>query len=335
VAERSSGDTDLPRSARLLLGPDAPAQALAAPALGRALRSPRTPSAPLRQLARVRRKLGRLDYEPAVAEPLMAARREALGARAEGTPRFLVRVDEFPHYCAWDEPERFGTAAYERFHAMMAGVPYLVAVLPRVPRDALDPNGREWRPLAEDERELLASMPAQAVSYALHGLDHRTRHVSPRRHSELCGLDRAATERLVETGLGELAQAGVRASVFVPPYNRFDAAQYELLASRFEVVCGGPETVGLLGFQRTPIWRGDAVYLPGYQPLYGRAEEVEPAARRLIERQAALWVPIVLHWGWEADAGWEALDRLIDTIAPYTADWEDFLAEVRASREAA
>ena len=42
-----------------------------------------------------------------------------------------MRVDEFPHYMAWDDPEGFGTARYERFHEIMAGagVPYLVAVL--------------------------------------------------------------------------------------------------------------------------------------------------------------------------------------------------------------
>jgi peptidoglycan/xylan/chitin deacetylase (PgdA/CDA1 family) len=333
MAERGS---DLARSARLLLGAGAGAESLRAPAVERALRLRPTPSAPVRFAQRVQRKLGRLEYERAVAEPLMAARRAVLGAEAEGPPRFLVRVDEFPHYMASDRPAQYGTEAYERFHALMtgAGVPYLVAVLPRVSSASLDPTGTRSRGLQEDEIELLARMPGEGVSYGLHGLDHRTRHASPRRHSELCGLSPEATEELIATALAELEPAGVVPPVFVPPYNRFDAAQYPILARHFEVVCGGPESVGLVGFQRTPVWLGDAVYLPSYHPLYGHAAEILPAARRLIDSRSALWAPIVLHWGWEADADWEELKRLLAVIGPHAAHWEDFLAEVAGSRGA-
>jgi hypothetical protein len=83
------------------------------------------------------------------------------------------------------------------------------------------------------------------------------------------------------------------------------------------------------------VWRGEAVYLPSYHPLYGHAREVRAGARALIERGAALWAPIVLHWGWEADEGWRDLEGLLEEIAPYTAHWDDFLAEVDASRAVA
>lgn len=318
------------RSARLLLGADAPERALSSRALGRLLGGAWPPPAPVRFAHQLERKAGLLDYERAVAQPLAAARRRLLGAGAAGPPRFLVRMDEFPHYMACDEPQRYGTERYERFHAIMAeaGVPYLVAVLPRVSREALVPQRLGWRGLTDDERELLARLPADGVTYGLHGLDHRTREANPRRHSELCGLGPAATEELIETGLAELAPLGVEPRVFVPPYNRFDAGQYDILAARFAVVCGGPESIGLLGFHRTPVWRGAAAYLPGYAPLYGHAREVQPAAQRLIDAQAALWAPIVLHWGWEADEEWTALERLAATIAPCAADWQEFLDEV-------
>jgi peptidoglycan/xylan/chitin deacetylase (PgdA/CDA1 family) len=328
---------NLTRSARLLLGPGASGQSSRLKAVRAALRQRPVPSPAMRFAQRVQRKLGRLEYEHAVAEPLIAARRAALGPDADGPPRFLVRVDEFPHYMASDQPERYGTGPYRRFHELMrdAGVPYLVAVLPRVSSESLNPQGTGWRALTGEESELLVEMPAEGVSYGLHGLDHRTRHASPHRRSELCGLSAAETERLLDTGLGELEKLGLRPRVFVPPFNRFDAAQYEILARRFDVVCGGPESVGLIGFQRSPMWRGEAVYLPGYHPLYSYADEVIDGARSLIDRRAALWVPIVLHWGWEADGGWVALERLLETIAPYTAHWDEFLAEVDASRAAA
>jgi Uncharacterized protein conserved in bacteria (DUF2334) len=335
VSERSRGD-EL-RSARLLLGASTPgSELLSSPAVRSAVRSRPYPPPPARFLQRVQRKLGKLEYERAVVDRLDAARHAALGPDAAAPPRFLVRVDEFPHFLAWDEPDERGTERYRRFHAIMAGagVPYLIAVLPRVSHAPLDPQESRWRALEDDERAMLGELPADAVAFALHGLDHRTRFASPRRHSELCGLDLAATESLLDQGLAELAPLGIVPQVFVAPYNRFDARQYDVLARRFQVVCGGPESVGLLGFQRTPLWRGEAVYLPSYHPLYGRAREVLPAAQRLIERQAGLWAPIVLHWSWEDDEDWVALRRLVELIAPYAAHWEDFLAAVAASAAA-
>lgn len=329
------------RSARLLLGPDAVAGSLDADALRSravrsAIRSRRLPSQPIRFMQRVQRKLGGLDYERVVAEPLDAARRAVLADAAAGAPRFLVRVDEYPHYLAWDDPAGYGSERFRRFHRMLAdaGVPYLIAVMPRVSHAPLDPEESRWRPLDAEEREVLGALPDDGVSFGLHGLDHRTRFASPRRHSELCGLDRTATEALIDAGLAELAPLGIAPEVFVPPYNRFDAEQYDVLARRFAVVCGGPESIGLLGFQRTPVWRGDAVYLPSYHPLYGHAREILPAARRLIDARVALWAPIVLHWGWEADADWAELERLLAVIGGYAADWQDFLAAVRASETA-
>jgi hypothetical protein len=331
------------RSARLLLDAELAAGALAREdvlstrAMRAAVRERRTPGRPRRIAQQVLRKLGRLDFERSVAAPLLAGRQAALGDfGARRPPRFLVRVDEFPHYLAWDEPGRFGLEGYRRFHAIMAGagVPYLVAVPPRVSRAPMDPAQREWREVDEGERTLLAELAAGGgVAFALHGRDHRTRLTSSRRQSELCGLSPSATAELLDGALAELAQLGIAADVFVPPFNSFDARQYDALAERFAVVCGGPESVGLVGFTRSPVWRGEAVYLPSYFPLYGHAREVRPAARRLIEQESGLWAPIVLHWGWESDDGWSELERLVALIAPYAAPWEDFLAAVHRSAE--
>jgi hypothetical protein len=178
---------------------------------------------------------------------------------------------------------------------------------------------------------MLRRLAGERVAFGLHGRDHRTRFASPRRHSELCGLSASAMEELLEDGLAELARHEIHPAVFVPPYNRFDAGQFEALARRFEVVCGGPESIGTMGFHGTPQWRGEAVYLPSYAPVYGRAAEVLPALERAIERATGLWVPVVLHWGWEMQAGWGDLERLAERIAPYAAGWEDFHGAIRRS----
>jgi peptidoglycan/xylan/chitin deacetylase (PgdA/CDA1 family) len=283
----------------------------------------RIPPLPVRALQRVLMKTGALGHE------------RALAPAPPGPPRFLVRVDEFPHYEAIAEPRRYGTEAYAGFHDLLHdhGVPYLIAALPALASDPLDPAASGGRALDAGEAAMLRRIAAEDVTIALHGYDHRTRHASPRRRSELAGLGAAELHRRLDAGEAVLAQLGLpRPRVFVAPYNRFDRAQYPELARRYDVVCGGPETVAALGFGRTPARLGEAVYLPAYPPLYGTAAEVEPAARRLIEAGRAAWVPVALHWGWEIDRGLADLRRLAGLLAPYAASWEDLLAELEASR---
>jgi peptidoglycan/xylan/chitin deacetylase (PgdA/CDA1 family) len=335
-----TADLDAARGARLLFdaeiaGGTVDADAVAIPAVLDAVRARPLPSAIGRLTQDVRRKLGRYDHERAVDGPLREARRAVLGEQAAAPPRFLVRVDEFPHYKAWDEPELFGSTGFERFHEILqtAGVPYLVAALPRVSRAPLDPQAAESRALTDEEAALLRRAAGSAgVAIALHGRDHRTRFADPRRHSELCGLDEAATAVLLDDALAELDRHGVYPDVFVAPYNRFDASQWAALAQRFAIIGGGPESIRQIGFQRAPVWREGAVYLPSYAPCYGRAREVLPAAERAIARQTGLWTPLVLHWGWEAEAGWRELEQLCARIAPYAADWAAFRDAVERSR---
>ncbi len=330
---------DQPPTARLLFDAELaagtlPPEALRDPAVRRATRVRRVPPRPLRLSAQVRYKLGWLDFESGVMRPLLAARRAALGDQGATKPRFLIRVDEFPHYLAWDEPERYGTQAFERFHEILAGagVPYLVAVLPRVPREPVSPSATRSRPLEDDEVDMLRRISAEGVGFGLHGLDHRSRFTSPGRRSELCGLSPAQTDEVLEEGLAELAPHEIRPDVFVPPFNRFDAAQFQALARRFSVVCGGPESIGTMGFHSSPQWRGEGVYMPSYSPFYGTAREVLPAVEGAIERSAGLWLPIVLHWGWEMHDDWLPLRRLVERIAPYAVSWEDFKGAVERSR---
>lgn len=324
---------DEARSARLLLH-DAPSAPAAPPRLvARAVRGRAVAPAPVRYAQALALRRGLLSWDRNVVRPFARARDEALGDAARGTPLALVRVDEFPHAGAWRRDDRYGAAAYERFHDMLGehDVPYLVAVCPRVARDYLDPDATESRPLEDVELELLRRLAGDGVAFALHGYDHRSRAREPRRRSELAGLAPAAVDELLERSAAELAQAGVEAPVFVPPFNRFEARQYPVLARRFDVVCGGPETVPLLGFHRTPLWRDAAVYLPSYAPLYGRAGEVAAELERLLDAGTALWAPVTLHWGWEADDGWRDLRRLVRVLTRCAVPWWSFLDALRAS----
>ena len=325
------------RTARLLFAPDLETHEvleveLDRPEVAEAVRWAPVPSRISRELQRRAVRDGKLTYLDDVAAPVQAAREAVMGERAAGDPRLLVRVDEFPYFGAYDDPEGWAST-FTVFHAdAMRGTPYLLAVLPRVARDPLDPRGTESRPLADAERAALARAQADGVAFALHGYDHRTRRRSERAHSELAGLRGDALEAFLERGLEAIRELGLEPRAFVPPYNRFDARQYRILAERFDVVTGGPESVRRLGWHRSPQWRADAVYLPAHPPLYGRAEEMLATIETLVQRRWALWVPVVLHLSWEAADEWRGLVRWVQGAGRYAVPWDDFYAAVEASR---
>ena len=323
---------DAQRSARIVFADELRAgrvleRDLDRPEVARAVAPRSIPPAAVRRLQRLAMKRGDSDFETRNLEPLAAARRAVLGPRAPGPPRFLVRVDEFPLAGAYAESER-GEADFARFHAILtdAGVPYLVAVSAAVARDYLDPLGDESRPLSDRELATLQRLRADGVTFALHGFDHRTRDARPRHRSELVGLDDASLSELLDRGTARLAEAGIHPRVFAPPFNRFEARQYDLLARRYDVVCGGPESVPLFGFHRTPLWLGDAIYMPAYPPFYGRSREVAAAAERAIAAQVALPIPVVLHWAWDAAGDWSELERLARLLGGHARRWDELLA---------
>lgn len=305
-------------------------------ATGSVLRPRRVPPLPVRAGERALMKIGRLDWQRSWLQPLMNARAKALGSGAQGPPRFLVRVDEFPYYTTFDEPGDQGVQMSRRFHSVMAqeGIPHLMSIIPQLTHQPLVPKASGGRPLGPRELALIEEMRQSGVVFAQHGTSHRTRDARPRHHSELCGLSPAQADALLEQGRKLLCDVGIEPRVFVPPFNRFDAGQYEMLSRRFDVICGGPESVALLGFHGGPLWRGQAVYLPCYAPLYADAKTILAAAEHLIDLQPGTWVPIVLHTSWELDDDFAGLRRLARLISPYVAHWDELLDAVDASRAA-
>jgi hypothetical protein len=332
VIQATALSSDAERSARLIFGRELRSgqvgeSDLRRPEVARPLASRPVPPAPVRRLQRLAMKSGQFDFEARGVAPLAAARRAVLGAAAAAPPRFLVRVDEFPQAGAYEESER-RHADFTRFHSILteAGLPYLIAVTPAVAREYLEPSATGSRPLSDRELATLEQLRRDGVAFAVHGFDHRTRDARPRHRSELVGLDPDGLGELLDRGAARLAEAGIHARVFAPPFNRFQAEQYDVIAGRYDVVCGGPETVPLFGFHRTPLWRGDAIYMPAYAPFYGRSDGVAAAADRAIAAQPGVWIPIVLHWSWEAGGDWADLKLLASKLAGYARPWDELLA---------
>jgi hypothetical protein len=291
------------------------------------------PRAEVRIAQRLAMKAGWLDFESGFLSSAVKARRAMLGARAEGPPKFLIRVDEFPDAAGLDAPER-GLDASKAFHETLAaeGVPYLMAIVPQYTHRPLDPAATGGRVLSADDRAFIQQMGREGVTFAQHGTTHRTRYASPRHRSELCGLRSEELDALIADGLDRLAHADVFPRVFVPPFNRFDACQFSTLARHFDVIGGGPESVPLIGFHGSPVWREDAVFLPCYAPYYAQAAELPPVIDRVVGQAPGTWIPIVLHSAWEIGDGFRSLAALARKIAPYAASWDDFLQAVDASQ---
>lgn len=328
----------LRRSLSLHLGPEGTRRPeLAGDVLAGAgvLRAPRVPGGLTRRVQRVRSKLDQSYWERRWLDPLVELRRRALGSAAAGPPRFLIRVDEFPDAISFYGPGEITDEA-RRFHEVMmdATVPYLIAVLPTPAVDPFNPVATGIQAMRQPELDLLERMGQDGVSFAQHGTTHRTRHRRSRRHSELVGLSPRETAELLDEGRRALAELGIEPRVFVPPFNRFAASQYAVLAQRYDIVCGGPESIAQVGFWGGPLWWADAVYLPCYEPLYGRSFEIAPAAQRLIERQPGIWVPIALHLTWETAQDFRGLRKLLGVIGPHAASWQEFLGAVDSSRRA-
>jgi hypothetical protein len=149
----------------------------------------------------------------------------------------------------------------------------------------------------------------------------------------MSGMSDAELDLALDRAEAALEPCDIRPEVFVPPFNQFDARQYAVLARRYAVVCGGPETASTMGLRLAPRWIGDAVYLPSYPPLYGRAAPVTAAVQELAAQRAAVWAPVTLHVGWELDEGLRSLAVLARELAPLACSWDEFLAAVQASRE--
>lgn len=332
-------EPDARRSARLLFAAElaegrvSEGEVMSRPEVFTATRPSSVPTLPRRIRQALDRRSGRLDPEHRIAGPAVAARRAVLGDASVRAPRFLLRMDEYPHWLAQRRPERYNDRAFSPWHEILRerACAHLVAVVPRI---AEDPEARRGgsRDLLDEEVARLRQLAADGVELGLHGYEHRTRFRHPRLHTELGQRSRREVAGLLDEAADRLEdQVGVRARVLVPPFNTFDARQYPELAARFRVVTGGPESILRMGFQTTPAFREGAVYLPCYPPLYGTAAEVRPAVERALQAGTGLWTPVVLHWGWEADRGWKDLEHLIDLISPHAARWDDFLTTVELS----
>ncbi len=234
---------------------------------------------------------------------------------------FLLRVDDFP---AWEESmDQFVPASdFARFHAVLAshGIPYMIGVTPQPALCPIDPHDDRTRQLTEEECSIVRQITKEGASIGLHGVTHRTRRDLP--HSEYIDLDDVFFEEMILYGDLELQRlTGIRAEVFVPPFNRITRGQLELLGRRFRIVCGGPEATAIIGPLGIHRISDRSTYVPSYPPLYGRAHEI---AASLQQHPVDSSTCLTLHWEWERRRGYSELENLCKIIQGRVNHWSDW-----------
>jgi hypothetical protein len=238
--------------------------------------------------------------------------------------RFLVRVDDFP---AWNGDMKGFVPALEllEFHEILSGhgVPYLLAVTPQPSLRPIRVGNRETRQLSGDEVQIIRKVSSEGTFLALHGVTHQTR--AKGQYSEFLGMDILSFCERIRYGCAAFKHlTGVAAEIFVPPFNRISVEQLNLLATRFCIICGGPESERYLG--RRPMERlsSRSYYLPSYFPYYGRASEI---LSTLDNDACGDPVCLTLHWEWERRRNYAELALFCESIQSRTISWKDFLDE--------
>jgi peptidoglycan/xylan/chitin deacetylase (PgdA/CDA1 family) len=240
----------------------------------------------------------------------------------EGQARCLLRLDDFPSPYARSED-------FLTLHqiAVEYRLPYLLAVTPFP-----EQPGRP-RQLTDEELGILRRCAQQGAEYALHGFSHRSRYRNYA--SELLALPIDRLQRALDMATACFSAKGLKMTGFVAPFNSYDPYTLEVLAQRFPLLCGGPESVFAWGYRAGPSFFMQSVYVPSYRYVYDLDQHGLRRLDRMIAQADGLIIPITLHWANEAATGCKTFRALCSRLANRTIAWGQFLSLTEWTRSIA
>jgi hypothetical protein len=240
------------------------------------------------------------------------------GGKRVKKPVCVIRVDDFPR---WD----LQFSDYEKFHNILRNnkIPYLLGVTPHAALHPLEVDCTEFLNLEKDEIEFLKAAKQQSVTIAFHGYNHKTNGEA---RSEFDSIDQRAIEQKIENGLRYLKEnIGVTTDIMIPPFNHFGRWTIPILGKYFRIICGGPETLPILGLAQSPsLLEDNIVYIPSYRPLYGRTAYINRFLKKFIKKQKYAFLPITIHWAWEENEGYKDLQEFCSLIQNFDViSWDN------------
>lgn len=231
----------------------------------------------------------------------------------EGSPLFLIRIDDFPH---WEKT----LDDFKRFHSIMEDfeAPYLLGVTPYLSLNRHNPFNNNFK-LLEDKEVKLIKHPL--IEIAMHGLSHQTN--SSKVNREFAGLTTKEVKQKIEEGLEILRKFDIRPSAFIPPFDRTDRVSYRALTKYFKSITGGPDSCKTLGYTVSPAFLKGAIYVPSYRPLCNRCYEIASFLKKN-EIKKGVILPIAIHWANElTEDNYESLKELLKMIKGSVLNWND------------
>lgn len=240
---------------------------------------------------------------PVVGEHAFFTQKDLAAAPLSG-PKFIIRVDDFPAY-------RIGTDGFRRFHEHFRpyDFTYIIGITP-----SLGSGGGDEYAYTDADFGMLHQVHQDGVEFALHGFTHRAG--KDRFHYD-CELSLYSDDQLVEQ-LGQAANWFREHELtvpdhFIPPFNTFSQRDYSIISRFCRIVHGGPLSLTTFGkFVPGYDKAVHALYLPSYEPFYGRAESIHSCLAHHVPRfrRAMLYV-ITLHWWWEIEDDFSHLAKLL------------------------
>lgn len=227
--------------------------------------------------------------------------------------KFCIRVDDI----GWlqnKQPDS-GLELAQRFHAALAGLPYLAGVIPA----CLDQAGLEW----------LKSSPCGGMTVAQHGWDHRYVNGVA---SEFHGMGLYECRKRISRGVNVFRANGIAPRHMIPPFNAIvpafpNACYFEGIRYLWAAPSSWPTPP-------QPFPMGHVTCVPSWLPVYAATRwAMSPTTLPLRETLPAVMdqpgkAVLTLHITWEAArcADFEGVRWLVDTIGDRVIGPEEYLA---------
>lgn len=233
----------------------------------------------------------------------------------KGSFKYLIRVDDFPH---WEKNYK----EFLRFAELFSkyNIPFLLGVTPFLSLNPKSIYNTKFKFLDDNEVKILKEF--SNIEISLHGLTHQS--VNKKRTTEFIGLTDGEVEEKLTLGIKLLEEKQIFPIAFIPPFDKIDKNNFEIIKKHFKIICGGFDTAKYVGYLITPcIVDNKTAFVPSYFPLSGNINEIHNFLLDMKEEN--IIVPITIHWTCEVN-NLERVENFLKFIEKKVISWRNFLS---------
>ena len=233
------------------------------------------------------------------------------------SPHFLLRIDDFPSHVR--DSKRFLKfyRLFSKYH-----VPFLIGITPRLAKNPMDADCKEYHELTEMEVNMIHEFVASGSDIALHGLTHQIRG---KVRDEWTRRTIEENEGMLNEGLSILRRHSLETEIFMPPFNKFDWNTISAASKLFKCITGGRQSRQYVGFQNSPSFLNGLCYMPSYPPANEKTLAIRKYVVKIKQSNINAYIPLTIHWATE---NFNDVRGLCKKIAGQTVSWHRFINEL-------